>query len=61
MKAAVALLAAAGAAHASVQGFDISGYQGNVDFAGAYASGARFVIIKVSGRRRVLPSFKYSI
>lgn len=32
---------------ATVQGFDISGYQPNVNFAGAYASGARFVIIKV--------------
>jgi len=32
---------------ATVQGFDISGYQPTVDFAGAYASGARFVIIKV--------------
>lgn len=33
---------------ASTQGFDISSYQPDVDFAGAYASGARFVIIKVS-------------
>lgn len=32
---------------ATVQGFDISGYQPTVDFAAAYASGARFVIIKV--------------
>jgi GH25 family lysozyme M1 (1,4-beta-N-acetylmuramidase) len=31
-----------------VQGFDISGYQPTVDFAGAYKSGARFVMIKVS-------------
>lgn len=31
----------------TVQGFDISHYQGNVDFAGAYNDGARFVIIKV--------------
>ena len=31
----------------SVQGFDISHYQPNVDFQGAYNSGARFVIIKV--------------
>lgn len=30
-----------------VQGFDISGYQSNVDFASAYESGARFVMIKV--------------
>lgn len=36
------------AASASVQGFDISGYQPTVDFAGAYAAGARFVMIKVS-------------
>ena len=33
---------------ATVQGFDISHYQPNVDFKGAYNSGARFVIIKVS-------------
>jgi GH25 family lysozyme M1 (1,4-beta-N-acetylmuramidase) len=31
-----------------VQGFDISSYQGTVDFAGAYSSGARFVMIKVN-------------
>jgi GH25 family lysozyme M1 (1,4-beta-N-acetylmuramidase) len=31
----------------TVPGFDISSYQGTVDFAGAYSSGARFVIIKV--------------
>lgn len=31
----------------SVQGFDISNYQPNVDFKAAYSSGARFVIIKV--------------
>jgi len=30
-----------------VQGFDISSYQGTVDFAGAYGAGARFVMIKV--------------
>lgn len=30
-----------------VQGFDISGYQPNVDFGGAYGAGSRFVIIKV--------------
>lgn len=35
------------AVSASVQGFDISGWQPSVDFAGAYASGARFVMIKV--------------
>ncbi|KFY36096.1 hypothetical protein V494_05321 [Pseudogymnoascus sp. VKM F-4513 (FW-928)] len=33
---------------ATVQGFDISGYQPTVDFAGAYASGARFVMIKAT-------------
>ena len=32
---------------ATVQGFDISHYQANVDFKAAYNSGARFVIIKV--------------
>jgi GH25 family lysozyme M1 (1,4-beta-N-acetylmuramidase) len=37
-------------ARASVQGFDISHYQGTIDFAGAYNSGARFVIIKVRSR-----------
>ncbi|CAL5869899.1 uncharacterized protein PFLUO_LOCUS4132 [Penicillium psychrofluorescens] len=31
-----------------VQGFDISSYQGTVDFSGAYSSGARFVIIKAT-------------
>ncbi|KAJ6150637.1 hypothetical protein N7471_001836 [Penicillium samsonianum] len=36
------------AASASVQGFDISGYQPSVDFAGAYAAGARFVMIKAT-------------
>lgn len=33
---------------ATVQGFDISHYQGTVNCAGAYKSGARFVIIKVT-------------
>lgn len=33
---------------ATVQGFDISHYQGTVNFAGAYSSGARFVIIKAT-------------
>ena len=32
----------------TVQGFDISHYQGTVDFKSAYSSGARFVIIKVN-------------
>lgn len=36
-----------GMAQATVQGFDISSYQPSVDFAAAYSSGARFVIIKV--------------
>lgn len=35
----------------TVQGFDISHYQGTVDFKGAYNSGARFVIIKVDTDR----------
>ena len=55
---ALSLLLTAGAASASplesrasgVQGFDISSYQGTVDFSGAYNSGARFVMIKVSFR-----------
>lgn len=33
---------------AGVPGFDISHYQGKVNFKAAYDSGARFVIIKVS-------------
>ena len=32
----------------TVQGFDISSYQPTVDFASAYSSGARFVIIKAT-------------
>ena len=53
MKTAIlSLLVAAGVAQASVQGFDISGYQGTVNFAGAYSSGARFVIIKVCARSK---------
>ncbi|KAL8687700.1 MAG: hypothetical protein Q9218_006200 [Villophora microphyllina] len=32
----------------TVQGFDISHYQGTVNFKGAYSSGARFVIIKAT-------------
>lgn len=31
----------------TVQGFDISNHQESVDFAAAYESGARFVMIKV--------------
>lgn len=53
MKTAIlSLLVAAGVAQASVQGFDISGYQGTVNFAGAYSSGARFVMIKVCARSK---------
>ncbi|EED21043.1 N,O-diacetyl muramidase, putative [Talaromyces stipitatus ATCC 10500] len=37
-----------GIAKATVQGFDISSYQPNVDFSSAYSSGARFVIIKAT-------------
>ena len=36
---------------ATVPGFDISHYQATVDFKGAYAAGARFVLIKVSSCR----------
>lgn len=42
------LAAISAPALASVQGFDISHYQGTVNFAGAYNSGARFVIIKAT-------------
>ena len=49
MKTIISFLAAAGVAHAAVQGFDISHYQSSVNYAGAYNSGARFVMIKVSG------------
>lgn len=42
----------------TVQGFDISHYQGTVNFKGAYASGARFVIIKATeGNTYLDPSF----
>ncbi len=44
----VGLSQAALVERAGVQGFDISHYQPKVDFAAAYKSGARFVIIKVS-------------
>ena len=37
-----------GQAVAAVPGFDISHWQSSVDFAAAYKSGARFVMIKVS-------------
>ncbi|KAF2466226.1 putative N,O-diacetyl muramidase [Lindgomyces ingoldianus] len=49
MKYLVALLAlATNFCHAAVPGFDISHYQGTVDFKSAYSSGARFVIIKAT-------------
>lgn len=35
-------------ARATVEGFDISHYQSSVDFAGAYAAGLRFVLIKAT-------------
>ena len=40
---------------ATVQGFDISHYQPNVNFQAAYNSGARFVIIKVRDDVRLWP------
>ncbi|MDI1492709.1 MAG: hypothetical protein OHK93_004491 [Ramalina farinacea] len=43
---------------ATVQGFDLSHYQANVDFQGAYNDGARFVIIKATeGTSYTDPSF----
>ncbi|KAI4157635.1 MAG: hypothetical protein LQ342_008119 [Letrouitia transgressa] len=43
---------------ATVQGFDISHYQPNVNFGAAYSSGARFVIIKATeGTSYIDPSF----
>lgn len=57
MKASLlSLLGLANSALAAVQGFDISHYQSNVNFAGAYAAGARFVIIKVRSINTALPS-----
>lgn len=45
---ALALIAlATGFASAQVQGFDISSYQGSIDWSSASSSGAKFVIIKV--------------
>lgn len=43
----LATVALATAVRATVQGFDISHWQPTVNFAAAYSSGARFVIIKV--------------
>ncbi|KAI9925288.1 hypothetical protein ASPWEDRAFT_164167 [Aspergillus wentii DTO 134E9] len=65
---ALSLLATAGLAAASpvtiearangVQGFDISHYQKDVDYAGAYKAGARFVLIKsTEGTTYTDPSF----
>lgn len=51
---ASSIAALAPVAHAAVSGFDISGYQPTVDFAGAYADGARFVMIKVRPRTNTL-------
>ncbi|OQE34697.1 hypothetical protein PENCOP_c016G05927 [Penicillium coprophilum] len=48
MKINILPLLFATAASATVQGFDISSYQPSVDFAGAYAAGARFVMIKAT-------------
>ncbi|KAL2847743.1 glycoside hydrolase superfamily [Aspergillus pseudoustus] len=45
---AISLLALPGMAYAAVQGFDISNYQANVNYQGAYDSGARFVMIKAT-------------
>lgn len=45
--ALLASVALATAVQATVQGFDVSNWQSSVNFAGAYSSGARFVIIKV--------------
>jgi GH25 family lysozyme M1 (1,4-beta-N-acetylmuramidase) len=52
----VASLLAATLVEGAVQGFDISHYQATVNFAQAYADGARFVIIKVC---EIEPSFDY--
>jgi hypothetical protein len=53
IKLAIASCAAVfGVVQAQIQGFDISHYQATVDFAAAYSSGARFVIIKVIYKRR---------
>ena len=46
--ALAALAANLGLSLATVPGFDISHYQGTVNFAGAYSSGARFVLIKAT-------------
>ena len=48
---AASVSALCGVASAAVKGFDISHCQPNVDFAKAYADGARFVMIKVRSPR----------
>lgn len=53
---AVTALFSACVAQAYIQGFDISHYQGNVNFAGAKSSGARFVIIKVGNLQHIIPN-----
>ncbi|RDW64450.1 lysozyme [Aspergillus mulundensis] len=45
---AISLLALPSLAYAAVQGFDISNWQPTVDYDGAYASGARFAMIKAT-------------
>ncbi|KAJ4289263.1 hypothetical protein N0V88_007013 [Collariella sp. IMI 366227] len=56
--ALLASVTLAAAVQATVQGFDISHYQPNVDFAAAYNSGARFVIIKATeGTSYIDPNF----
>ncbi|KAJ2978677.1 hypothetical protein NUW58_g7423 [Xylaria curta] len=59
MKAALlSLLGLANGTLAVVQGFDISHYQSSVNFAAAYNSGARFVIIKATeGTSYIDPKF----
>jgi len=58
MKTAIAAGITLGAtlASATVQGFDISSYQPNVDFASAYSAGARFVLIKATEGTSVIDS-----
>lgn len=46
--AALITLVCAGLSQAYIQGFDISNYQGSVDFSGAKSHGARFVMIKAT-------------
>jgi len=48
MKLITVITALTAAASAAVPGFDVSHWQGTVNFAGAYSSGARFVVIKAT-------------